>query len=120
MKYLLMICLNPASWDALTDADRQEIFRAHDRFQQLVISSGEMISTEPLADPAQASTVRVRNGSALVTDGPFVESKEYIAGYYLLDCEDQQRAVELAKQLPEVTFGSVEVRPLMTYDRRDL
>jgi hypothetical protein len=115
-----MICLNPASWDALTEADRQEIFRAHDRFQQLVTSSGEMISTEPLADPAQSATVRVRDGSVLVTDGPFVESKEYIAGYYLLDCEDQQRAIDLAAQLPEVSFGSVEVRPLMTYDRRDL
>lgn len=118
MKYLLMITLNPADWDLLADAEREAVFRAHDEFQQRTAETGELVSTEPLADPSESATVRVRQGSAMVTDGPFIEAKEYIAGYYLLDCASRDRAIELAGQLPEAAFGAIEVRPLMTYDRR--
>lgn len=120
MKYLLMITFNPANWDLLSEADREAVFRAHDEFRQRIVETGELISTEPLADPSHSATVRIRHGSPIVTDGPFIEAKEYVAGYYLVDCADRARAIELAGQLPEATFGAIEVRPLMTYDRRDL
>lgn len=118
MKYLLMICLNPANWDDLTEDERREVFRSHDEFQRIITESGEMVTTEALADPSHSVTVRTIDDAPAVTDGPFAESKEYLAGYYLVDCESRDRATELAALLPEIRFGAVEVRPLMNYDRR--
>jgi hypothetical protein len=115
VKYLLMICLAPEVWDGLTEDQRREVFRTHDRFQQLVADSGEYVATEALADPSHSVTVRVHGGRPVVTDGPFAESKEYLAGYYVLDCESRERAAELAGLLAETRFGAVEVRPLMTF-----
>ena len=116
MKYLLMICFAPDTWDGLTEDQRREVFRTHDEFQRLVTESGELVATEALADPSHSVTVRVRAELPMVTDGPFAESKEYLAGYYVLDCENRDRAAELAGLLAEARFGAVEVRPLMTFD----
>lgn len=116
MKYLLMICLDPHTWDGLAEDERRAVFRTHDRFQRMVTESGELVGTEALADPSHSVTVRVRDDRRMITDGPFAESKEYLAGYYVLDCEHRDRAAELAGMLAEARFGSVEVRPLMTYD----
>jgi hypothetical protein len=113
MKYLLMIHFNPTAWDAMSEAEHQQVFDGHDSFIKLVTESGEMVGTEALAGPSRAATVRVRAGVPAVTDGPFIESKEYLAGYYLLDCESRERAIELAALLPEAAFSALEVRPLM-------
>ncbi|HEX3650607.1 MAG TPA: YciI family protein [Pseudonocardiaceae bacterium] len=120
MKYLLMICFNDDTWDALSEAEHQDVFQAHAEFQKLITESGEMLGTEALAGPSHSVTVRVRDEAPMITDGPFVESKEYLAGYYLVDCDSRARAAELATMLPEAKFAAIEVRPLMNFDGADV
>jgi hypothetical protein len=72
-----------------------------------------MVRTDALGDPSQSATVRVRDGVPVVTDGPYVEAKEFLAGYYLVDCESKERAIELAAMIPDAAFNAMEVRPVM-------
>jgi hypothetical protein len=120
MKYMLMIYFNPATWESLSEDDRNAVFRAHDEFQKIVNESGEMVGTEALADPANSATVRVRDGVPAVTDGPFLESKEYLAGYYIVDCESRERAIELAALIPDARYVAMEVRPILSQDAAEL
>ena len=113
MKYLLMIYLNPAILESLSEDERNAVFAAHDEFQKPIRESGELLGFAALADPSNSTTVRVRDGVPAVTDGPYVESKEFLAGYYVVDCETVERANELAAQLPDARFTGVEVRPIM-------
>ena len=76
--------------------------------------------SEGLADPALAQRVLVRDGQAITTDGPFAEVKEHLAGFYLLDCESQERAVEVAARIPDAVWGLVEVRPVLDRSTFDL
>jgi hypothetical protein len=76
-------------------------------------AAGVLVSTGPLQSPSTAATLRVRGGKPLVTDGPFVEMKEEIGGYYVLDCEDLDEAIRWASTIPAARHGAVEVRPLM-------
>jgi hypothetical protein len=114
VKYLLMIYMNPTIFESLSEEDRNEVFRGHDEFIKAITESGEMVGTEALADPSNSAAVRVRDGVPAVTDGPYLEAKEYVAGYYLVDCESRERAIELAAQIPDAKYTAIEVRPLMT------
>jgi hypothetical protein len=118
MKFLLIMNVNPAVLDALTDEERSEIGEAHGAFIEAIKKSGEMITTQALADPSQTAVVRVRGGQTVVTDGPFVEAKEYLGGFYLVDCESKERAIELAAMIPDTKIEGlgVEVRPVMFSD----
>ncbi|MGH3489601.1 MAG: YciI family protein [Actinopolymorphaceae bacterium] len=115
MKYLLIMQVNPKILDALTEAEREEIMNGHGEFMKTIQESGEMISTHGLADPSNSSVVRRRGGVPAVTDGPYVEAKEYMGGYYLVDCESKERAIELAGMIPDTRIEglAVEVRPVM-------
>ena len=118
MKFLLIMNVNPAVLDALTEEERNEIGQAHGAFIETIKKSGEMILTQALADPSQTAVVRVRGGQTVVTDGPFVEAKEYLGGFYLIDCESRERAIELAALIPDTAIEGlgVEVRPVMFSD----
>jgi hypothetical protein len=113
VRYLLIIYMNPSIWDSLSEDERTAVFAAHDGFQNQVTETGELLGFAALADPTTSTTVRVRDGAAAVTDGPYVEAKEFLAGYYVVDCETQERANELAAQLPDARYTAVEVRPVM-------
>lgn len=101
MKYLLIMHMNPAVWETLTEAQRQEVGDGHGAFMDTIRATGEMISTTALAHASAASVVRVRNGVKVVTDGPYVESKEFLGGYYLVEVESRERAYELAAMIPD-------------------
>jgi hypothetical protein len=118
MKFLLIMNVNPAVLDALTEEERNEIGEAHGAFMEAIKKSGEMITTQALADPSQTAVVRVRGGQTVVTDGPFAEAKEYLGGFYLVDCESKERAIELAAMIPDTKIEGlgVEVRPVMFSD----
>lgn len=120
MKYMLLIYMNPTTWESLTDEQREGVFRGHADFQKIIRDSGEMIGTEALADPSNSAVVRVRDGVPAVTDGPYVESKEFFCGYYLVDCESKERAIELAALIPDAQYTGMEVRPLMSQGGGDL
>ncbi|MFL6112631.1 MAG: YciI family protein [Catenulispora sp.] len=118
MKFVIGLHINPAVLDALTDEEKAAIGEGHAAFLRAVKESGELILTQALVDPSQAAVVRVRDGRPVVTDGPFLEAKEYLGGFYLIDCEDKARAVELAAQIPDTAIEGlgVEVRQVMFSD----
>ena len=118
MKFLLIMNVNPAVLDALTEEERNELGEGHGAFIDAIKKSGEMITTQALADPSQTAVVRVRGGQPVVTDGPFLEAKEYLGGFYLIDCESKERAIELAALIPDAKIEGlgVEVRPVMFSD----
>jgi len=113
VKYLLMIHVNPTLLESLSEEERNAIFGAHDEFQTQTTASGELVGFAALADPSNTKTVRVRDGAPAVTDGPYVEAKEFLAGYYVVDCDSVERASDLASQIPDARYTAIEVRPLM-------
>ena len=113
MKYLCLVYFDEKTFgsnaDSPTDA---ECFASAERFQ----SGGHLIAAEPLEPVRTAITVRVRNGKLSTTDGPFAETKEQLAGFYLLDARDLNEAVQLAAKIPPARVGSIEVRPVRELD----
>lgn len=118
MKFLISMHVNPAVLDALTDEERAAIGQGHGAFIEELKGSGELIATQALVDPSQAAVVSVRDGRPVVTDGPFLEAKEYLGGFYVIDCEDRERAIELAARIPDAAIEGlgVEVRQVMFAD----
>jgi hypothetical protein len=111
MKYMLLLYDN---------ADMREIFSSRgDLMEEMaalleeIRQSGELVATEPLADPLQTKTVRPADGPPVVTDGPLAETKEHFGGYVIVDCETPERAVEIAARWPSVRFAPIEVRPIL-------
>jgi hypothetical protein len=105
MKYLALVYLSPEQWNACPDN------LCYDYASQ-VAASGHMIAAEPLHPVQTATTIRVRNGQMSLTDGPFAETKEHLAGFYLFDARDLNEAIQLAAKIPPVKYGSIEVRPV--------
>jgi hypothetical protein len=119
VKYLILIYSNPASreiWEGFSDDQRAEGFRWYAALGLELAASGELIVTEALADPSLTTRVSVRDGQVVTSDGPYAESKELLAGFFLLDCESLDRAVEIAARLPEAELGLIEVRPVRDLD----
>jgi hypothetical protein len=112
---MLVINMNPDIWAGLSEEAQNEVGGAHAAFQQKIKASGEMISTYALAEPAKSAVVRLRDGVPAVTDGPFVESKEFLAGFYLVEAENRERALEIAAMMPEVRVAGwgIEVREVI-------
>jgi hypothetical protein len=113
MKYLLMITVNPQILDALSEEERIQVYAAHDAFEAPLKESGELVGFAALADPSNSTTVTVRDGVPAVTDGPYAEAKEFLAGFYIVDCESAERANELAALIPDAKLTGIEVRPVM-------
>ncbi|MFB7906764.1 YciI family protein [Kitasatospora sp. NPDC059146] len=118
MKFLISLHINPAVLDALTDEEKAAIGAGHGAFIEELKASGELILTQALVDPSQAAVVTVRDGRPVVTDGPYLEAKEFLGGFYLLDCDNKERAVELAARIPDAAIEGlgVEVRQVMFSD----
>lgn len=117
MKYLILIHGNPnsrAAWEKLTTPQREAGLAAYAALREDLSASGEMIVSEVLADPTLGKVVSIVDGQRMTTDGPFAESKEFLAGFFLVDCASLDRAIEHASRIPEAAFGLVEVRPVMS------
>ncbi|MDX3190816.1 YciI family protein [Streptomyces sp. MN03-5084-2B] len=117
MKYLLAMYLNPEVMAGLSEQDMDTIMTGHQDFIRTIRESGEMISTQALGALADSSVVRVRGGLPAVTDGPFLETKEFLAGYYLVECASKERAVELAAMIPDAAIEGlgIEVREVVFF-----
>ncbi len=111
MKYVVLIYNNPATWEALPHAERDRIMNIHNTLIKELTASGELLRVDGLTHPTTAKTVRLRGGVPVVTDGPFSEAKEQLAGVWALDCDSIDRAVEIGAPLAE--YDTVEVRQLM-------
>jgi hypothetical protein len=115
MKYLLLI-YQDASFKHMPEAEKQAIFSEVDTIINELVASGEWVGGEGLADPSTAKSIRVREGVPAVTDGPFAEAKEQMVGYCIVDCDTQDRAVEIATRWPDARLCGMEVRAILTPD----
>jgi hypothetical protein len=114
MKYMLLIYNNAATLEGLSDQERSEIFGDVDAIMAELKESGELVGGGALAHPSSARTVRLKDGAVAATDGPFAEAKEQFAGYLTVDCESDERALEIALRWPDPRFGgAIEVRAMM-------
>ncbi|HVV19834.1 MAG TPA: YciI family protein [Pseudonocardiaceae bacterium] len=109
---MVLIYGNEAAWEALHGDRLPETMRVHDAVIEELTRSGELVANAGLTT-VDARTIRLRDGVPAVTDGPFAEVKEYVAGFYLLECESADRAAEIALRLPEAGLAPIEVRRVM-------
>jgi hypothetical protein len=110
---MLLIYESEQRNQALSQAEMQAMIDAHNAFASECIERGVFVGADPLHPTASATTVRVRDGERVVTDGPFAETREQLGGYYQLDCRDLDEALEFARKLPVAVDGSIEVRPVL-------
>lgn len=113
MKYLLMIYANQETWAGFGPQDWERAIAEQEAFNREFFATGELLGAYGLADAEAAKVVRVREGAATVTDGPYLETKEYMASSYILDVVDEERALEIAARMPFASFRGVEVWPLL-------
>lgn len=114
MKYMLLIHANPATVTGRSEAETMKVYAEIDAITKELSESGELIGGEVLADVSQSKVVRVTGGVPVTTDGPFVEAKEHLAGYLIVETDSEKRAIDIAARWPDASEGgAMEVRPIM-------
>jgi hypothetical protein len=117
VQYMLLIYV-PHTDDTVTQAQRDALFEEYGAYTQELAATGKLIASDPLQPTSTATSVRVRDGRRTTTDGPFAETKEWLAGYYAIDCDTLEEAVDWAAKIPGAKDGTIEVRPLMAVPGR--
>jgi len=120
VKYLMLIYGNQEKWASIPADEWPEAIAKQGAFNRKYQATGELIGAYGLADDLRAKLVRRKNGQPAVTDGPYLETKEYIASFYLLDCESEERALQIAADMPWADVDPVEVWPILHEDNPDL
>ncbi len=110
MKYMLLIYLDE---QAMSEAERERCYVESAQFAQDLNSSGQYLGASPLHPVATATSIRVRDGKRIVTDGPFAETREQLGGYYLIEANDLDEAIGIAERIPPAQMGTIEIRPVM-------
>jgi hypothetical protein len=113
MQYILLIYTNEAAAAGRSQEESGRIFQEYMAFSTDIKKSGHFKGGEPLEKIATATTVRVKDGKTVKTDGPFAETREQLGGFYVVEAKDLDEAVELAARIPDARYGSIEVRPIM-------
>jgi hypothetical protein len=116
MRYLLTIYGDESGFATATPEDVQQMMAAYGAVTEAMKEAGVMLGGEGLQPSSTATTVKVRDGETISTDGPFAETREQLGGYYLLDCKDLDEAIGWAARIPGASTGSIEVRPVMDYE----
>src|SRR5262249_29333918 len=110
MKYLLLVYMGE---NAMTDQERQSCYSESTKLCEELHASGKFLGANPLHPVSTATSVRIRDGKALVTDGPFAETREHLGGYFLIDAKDLDDAIRIASRIPGARKGTVEIRPVL-------
>jgi hypothetical protein len=110
MKYMLLVYL---AEDALSDTEREHCYVESAQLTQDLNASGQYLSASPLHPVSTATSVRIRDGRRIVTDGPFAETREQLGGYYLVEARDLDEALNIAERIPPARFGTIEIRPVI-------
>jgi hypothetical protein len=110
MKYLLLIYIDE---HALNESERERCYIQAAQLVEQLKSSGQYLATAPLYPTTTATTIQVRDGKRLVTDGPFAETREQLGGYFLIDANDLDEAINIAGRIPAATRGTIEIRPVI-------
>ena len=116
MQYMLLIYDDEKLWAGMSDAERVAIYGEYGAYTQGLRDTGAFVAGDALQPTSAATTVRVRDAEQLVTDGPFAETKEQLGGYYIVEAESLDEAIELAAKIPSARYGSIEVRPVLVFD----
>jgi hypothetical protein len=116
MKYLLLIYENEVSMAGLSEAEQGQMYQEYTDYTVAIRKSGHHLAGEALQPIATATTVRVKNGKTVTTDGPFAETREQLGGFYMVEAKDLDEAIGLAARIPASRTGSIEVRPILPFD----
>jgi hypothetical protein len=116
VKYMAIIFNDESQYASATPEEIGAVFAAHGEFGEAAGKAGVFAGGDGLQPTATATTVRVRDGERLLTDGPYAETKEQLGGFYLLECKDLDEALSWAARIPEAKTGAIEVRPVMVYE----
>ena len=116
MKYLLLIYTEESGAADVSPEDWQKTMDGYNAFTKEIADRGIMLGGEALQPTTTATTVRVRNGDTVTTDGPFAETKEQLGGFYMVECKNLDEAIEVGAKIPGAQFGSIEVRPIMEFE----
>ena len=112
MKYMMLICRDEPAWDKLSVTERQQIYAETLKLSEELTARGQYLGGFPLHPSSSATSVRVRDGKRLVTDGPFAETREQLGGYMIVDVKDLDEAITIAGRIPLARTSTVEVRPV--------
>jgi hypothetical protein len=117
MKYLCLIYDDETRWDTRSKEDADSMMKEYFAFTDSIKKSGHYVAGDALQLTRTATTIRQRNGRTSTTDGPFAETKEQLGGYYLIEARDLNDAIQVAQRIPSVRTGSIEVRPVVVFER---
>jgi hypothetical protein len=120
VQYMLLIYDDEKVIQGLSEEERNEFMGAYWAYTDEVKASGAYVAADALQSVGTATTVRFRDGEQLVTDGPFAETKEQLGGYYIVDVDSIDDAIKWAGKIPSARYGSIEVRPVMVFDREEV
>ena len=112
MKYMMLICRDEPVWDAMSPAERQQIYAEMLAVSQELEARGQYLGGMPLYPSSAATSVRVRDGKRIVTDGPFAETREQLGGYMVIDVKDLDEAIAIAGRMPLARTSTIEIRPI--------
>jgi hypothetical protein len=112
MRYALLICTNEKDYEDMGPEEGAALMAAYSRWSDEMNDRGILQTGERLRPTTDATTVRLRDGETLTSDGPFAETKEQVGGFFLVDCKDLDEAIEIAAKIPSAAHGSIEVRPI--------
>ena len=115
MRYLCLIYENEKAWEELPPAETEAVMSEYFQFTEDIRKNGKYVAGEALYPTASATTVRLRNGKVSTTDGPFMETKEQLGGFYLIEANDLNEAIQVAARIPSARFGGIEVRPVVDF-----
>ena len=113
MKYMLLIYHDEQNWTTQSEAEHQQIYGEYRALIQQLQTKGQYLAGDQLQPATTASSVRVRDGKSLVTDGPFAETREQIGGFFIVEAEDMAEAARIAAQIPSARTGAIEIRPVV-------
>jgi hypothetical protein len=116
MQYILLIYGDEAAEARMTEAEQMVVYQEYNTYTKEVRDAGAYVGGEALHPTSSATTVRVRSGKTLTTDGPFAETKEQLGGYYVVNAKDLDEAIAWAAKIPGAKNGSIEIRPLMVFE----
>jgi hypothetical protein len=115
MQYLLLIYDDEKKWASMSEAESGKFFGEYTEFTESVKKSGKYVAGDALQPTSTATTVRVRDGKTVTTDGPFAETREQLGGYYLVNADNLDDAIAIAARIPSAKIGSIEVRPIQVF-----
>ena len=115
MQYMLLIYDDESTWSSMSQEQQNTVMSEYMAYTQALRDAGKLVAGDALQPTGTAKSVRVRDGDVGTTDGPFAETKEQLGGYYLVDVDSEDEALEWAAKIPSARFGTIEVRPVVVF-----